>query len=394
VCSSDLIREVLAAIEKYWTFLPSSHQPPCWIKEGYDGLDPRDIAPCRNGLLHIPTRRLIASTPDFFVLNALDIDFIPKPPEPKNFLKFLNDLWPNDEDARRTIQEIFGYLLTGDTSLQKIFMLIGPRRSGKGTISHVIHNLLGRHNTSSPTLTKLTKNFGLADLIGKSAAIIPDARFSGKGENVAAVAERLLSISGGDLQTIERKYRVDWNGLLTTRFVIMSNELPKIEDASGTLTSRFIIIRMTESFYGREDKKLLGKLLPELPGILVWALDGHDRLRERGSFLQPESSSELLKEFEELSAGVGSFIDERCDVGLEFRISRGVLYSYWQQYCKDRGHTWQKTEEVFGRDLRAQLPKLGTVMVKNEDGKRERFHVGIRMKPEYDLKEGQNRRKY
>ena len=36
-----------------------------------------------------------------------------------------------------TLQEIFGYLLTSNTSQQKIFLIIGPPRSGKGTMVRI-----------------------------------------------------------------------------------------------------------------------------------------------------------------------------------------------------------------------------------------------------------------
>ena len=56
----------------------------------------------------------------------------------------------------------------------------------------------------------------------------------------------------------------------------MTNELPRIEDASGALSSRFIVLTLTQSFYGREDHSLLDRFIPELPGILLWALNGSD----------------------------------------------------------------------------------------------------------------------
>jgi putative DNA primase/helicase len=55
--------------------------------------------------------------------------------------------------------------LSGDTSLQKLLMVVGPKRSGKGTIGRVLTGLLGVHNTAAPTLASLTTNFGLAPLI-------------------------------------------------------------------------------------------------------------------------------------------------------------------------------------------------------------------------------------
>jgi putative DNA primase/helicase len=70
---------------------------------------------------------------------------------------------------------------------------------------------------------------------------------------------------------------------LRVRFLIISNELPKITDSSGALASRFVLVRLTESFEKREDPLLHDKLLPELPGILNWALEGETDWWPEGS---------------------------------------------------------------------------------------------------------------
>jgi phage/plasmid-associated DNA primase len=44
---------------------------------------------------------------------------------------------------------------------------------------------------------------------------------------------------------------------------------------------------------GRRDIKG-GKLLAELPGILLWAIEGWRRLNGRGHFVVPRSSRELV----------------------------------------------------------------------------------------------------
>ena len=61
-----------------------------------------------------------------------------------------------------TLQEEFGLFLTGDTRHQKIFLLVGPKRSGKGTIASVLDQLMGQTNVCGPTLSGLAQNFGLA----------------------------------------------------------------------------------------------------------------------------------------------------------------------------------------------------------------------------------------
>ncbi len=72
--------------------------------------------------------------------------------------------------------------------------------------------------------------------------------------------------------------------------MLISNELPWLTDASGALVSRLVILRFTESFYGREDQGLFDRLVAELPGILLWAMEGWRRLRERGHFVQPKTA--------------------------------------------------------------------------------------------------------
>jgi putative DNA primase/helicase len=61
-------------------------------------------------------------------------------------------------------------------------------------------------------------------------------------------------------------------------------------DASGALASRFIVITLQRSFYGKEDLGLTERLLGELPGIFNWAIAGWQQLQERGYFQQGGSN--------------------------------------------------------------------------------------------------------
>jgi putative DNA primase/helicase len=159
---------------------------------------------------------------------------------PEVWLRFLHDLWGDDKQTTSTLQEVFGYVIGGDTRQQKIFLIVGPKRSGKGTIARVLTGILGRHNVAAPTLAGIATNFGLQPLIDKPLGIVSDARLSGKTDR-SIVVERLLSISGEDSITVDRKYRDPWTGRLPTRFLILTNELPKLMDSSGALASRFIV---------------------------------------------------------------------------------------------------------------------------------------------------------
>ena len=304
------------------------------------------------------------------------------PPGTYRFHRFLKSLWTDeqsgviDDQSIATLQEIFGYLLAGVTRLQKIFMIIGPRRSGKGTIGRVLRQLLGLRNVCAPSLTSLERPFGRQVLIDTTLAILSDARL--KGRDTAVLVEELLSISGEDAKTISRKYLPDWTGMLKTRFLLLTNELPGMEDESGALASRFIVLALKISFYGREDSQLFDRLKPELPGILAWALDGWDRLNSRGYFVSPVASAGLIRQFEELNSPVGTFLDACCEVGPNFEEARSDVFSAWSVWCIDNGRDRPGTAQSFGRYLRSRLPRL-TVIRRQEGGLRRWYWQGLRL---------------
>ena len=335
-----------------------------------------DAIACRNGLLDPVSRKLTPHSPDFFNINALPFDYDPNAPiYPELWMKFLRDLFPggkgsDGQKARLCLQEIFGLMLTSDTSFQKIFMMIGPRRSGKGTIARILTQLLGKGNVASPTLNSLASHFGLAPLIDKRCAVIADARL-GPQTNAHTVAERLLSISGEDALTIDRKYRDAWTGRLVVRFLILSNELPGITDASGALSSRYVLLTLENSFYGNEDRKLADKLTGELPGILNWSFQGLERLRKRGHFEMPQASHEVIRQLEDLASPVGAFLREWCQRKPTCRIQVHELYDAYTKWCEIEGHK-AKANAWFGRDLRAAVPGL-----KARGQGHERFYDGI-----------------
>jgi putative DNA primase/helicase len=269
-------------------------------------------------------------------------------------------------------------------------MIVGPKRSGKGTIGRVLTAMIGKSNVANPTMASMTGEFGLWPLIDKLLAIISDARV-GKRADPSVVAERLLSISGEDGQTINRKNKSFWFGRLFVRFLILTNELPRIPDASGALASRFIVLLLTESFDGREDHELTDKLLTELPGILNWALAGLERLRDRGRFDMPQESIAAIRQLEDLASPVGAFLRDWCESAADARENVKTLFEAWRYYCEQHGLA-PGSSAIFGRNLSALRPGIRTT----GRGKK-RCYNGIRLSGEgfeqYEGARGERRRR-
>ncbi|MFG2640805.1 phage/plasmid primase, P4 family [Streptomyces sp. NPDC048370] len=363
---ADLL-EAVAAV----THLSSSTDAPAWL----GGAGNRNVVACRNGILDIRTRELHASTPAFFNLVSSPLDYNAQAPEPTEWLKFLKSLWPDDDQAIAVLQQWFGYVLSGRTDLQKALLLVGERRSGKGTIARVLTALIGKGHVASPTLASMATNFGLSTLIGTPLAIIGDARVPRTGAQ--QVVERLLSITGEDSLDVDRKYRDPWTGRLPSRIMILSNDLPSFADASGAVASRLVILTLTRSFLGKEDTGLEQRLIAELPSILTWALEGLDGLTQRGRFVEPSSSATAAALLAESVSPIRAFLDECCVKGPEHSVAIKTLYAAWRDWCTQTGRDHPGTEATFGTKLFSAVPALRRTRNRLPDGSRPWAYSGV-----------------
>jgi putative DNA primase/helicase len=381
--TTRLIADVVQAYASL-VMLAGDVEPPCW-KAGagaFSGPPPfpaHEVLACKNQLVHLPSLVqgrdcLLSATPRLFTLNALDYDFDPAAARPARWLEFLHRLWPDDEQSIETLQDWFGYFLTPDTRFQKILMMVGPPRSGRGTIARILRQLVSEGNVCGPTLSSLGTNFGLWPLLGKTVAVISDARISGRTDQ-AVVIERLLSISGEDALTVDRKNLPPVTTRLRARVVIITNELPNLMDASGALANRMILLQMLRSWLGREDTTLTDQLLAELPGILLWAIEGWHRVHTRGHFVQPAAGAEILGHLKDMASPVAQFVHECCTVQARLDVPKEDLYHAWVGWCLTVGRR-QTADSVFARDLYASCATV-TSSQPREDGERVRRYTGI-----------------
>jgi putative DNA primase/helicase len=133
---------------------------------------------------------------------------------------------------------------------------------------------------------------------------------------------------------------------------------------------------LVNTFYGQENHGLTQELMAELPGILVWAIDGLRRLRERGHFVQPKAVEDAVREMEDLASPVMAFVRECCQVGVGYRISVDELYDEWKHWCERDGRNSITIKQVFGRDLSAAVPGV----LRRRNSSMRAFYDGIRLR--------------
>ena len=169
-----LIAAVLDSIRAQ-TEVPPEKEAPCWLDEEAELLGeigelhaaPEDVIATRNGLVDVGAflsgrHCVLPATPKFFCTSAANFDFNAKGPNPSRWLAFLNELWSHDPASIDTLQEWAGYVVMRRTELQKILLVVGPPRAGKGTIAKVLTELAGPASTAAPKLSDFAQTFGLS----------------------------------------------------------------------------------------------------------------------------------------------------------------------------------------------------------------------------------------
>ena len=314
----------------------------------------------RNGSLDIETGEFRESSPELFVLNPLPYEYEPNAGSPVRFMQFLGEIWPDDPLSHDLLQEMFGYLISGETNMQKIFTLIGVRRGGKGVVGRLMKAIIGGHAMAGTTLRGVSENFGMQGLLDKKVWLIADARV-GKHIDQATVVERLLTISGEDVLNVPRKGQTDWTGTLGVRTVLMSNVMPMLFEPSGALLARLVTLNFSVSFEGKEDIYLEQKLLNEISGIVNWALVGLARLRRNTRFTECEATVAMKDEFEQLSNPLHGFTGVVVGEKFDSEAVCADVFALWNSFRNSEGILIGSSKQSFGHLLKTVYPNVRKV---------------------------------
>jgi putative DNA primase/helicase len=160
--TTRVVSNALQALQSMVRLDPDA-SPPEWIGEGPRPFPAEEVLIANNGLLHLQSYLqgredcIVPHTSALFSTRAaLGYDVSLQAPDPQTWLTFLSQLWPGDEQSIECLQEWCGYLLTQDTWLQKILLMVGPRRGGKGTIGRVLRSLVGAEATNQGKMARLS----------------------------------------------------------------------------------------------------------------------------------------------------------------------------------------------------------------------------------------------
>jgi len=273
---------------------------------------------------------------------------------PERWLQFLEQAFGNDDDKEQKVmflQEWFGYCLSRSLNFHKALVLYGDGGNGKSVLLDTLAALV-------PKVTRLEwSEFGeqrglerLADSWVNCSTEISFRETSATTGIKKAVAQEVL--------TANPKYKKPFDFTPKAKLTFATNGLPNIDDTSNGVFRRLVVLTLNNSFVGREDWELQGKLYKELPGIFIWAVNGLQRLKAQNRFTDVPSNVAELKEYRASVNSLQSFYEDGLVMKENEEMTFNQFYNAYCLYCTESNN------RPFARNkMRGLIKTLGLPLV-------------------------------
>lgn len=354
-----------------------------------------DLIAVENGILNLKTKELLDFSPNYRFFNKLPVKYVPGI-ECKKIIKFLTEVLESVEDLQ-VIQELFGFLLVREYFIEKSFFFWGTGRNGKSKLMTLIKNFLGNANCVEISLQTLEKDqFALSELFKKLANLSGDLSHEAL-ENTG----NFKKLTGRDLISASRKFKVMIHFINYGKLIFAGNEIPETKDLTPAFFLRWIILKFPYIFLPpkdietipeekRENVRLQNPHIiedicddKELSGLLNWALQGLERLRDKKEFSYSKSTAEVEKQWKRTSSSVQGFLMDCCivnpnDTSKSNMMTKEQFAGVYADYCKKNSFREQSNQ-----DICEIMRKHGIESDRASfDGVQKRVWLGIKFKQE------------
>lgn len=273
------------------------------------------------------------------------------------------------------LARVAGLCLTGDATVQELFIPWGGGANGKSVFFDTLTAMLGDYAGTAPDslLTVRAQSehpTEIADLCGKRCVVASET------EQGAKLRVQLVKRLTGDMTIKGRFMRQDYFEFPRThKLILVTNNKPQINETTNAVWRRVRLIPFTVTIPPDErDPQLLLKLQAEWPGILNWCLRGCLDWQANG-MQTPDEVKVATAEYQQEQDQLSEFIAERCHVDPHAYVCRNEILAAYQAWAKAAGINPPLDRNSFYDSLR-RVPGVGETM-KRRDGAPTRVFTGI-----------------
>ena len=278
------------------------------------------------------------------------------------------------------MQEFIGYCLIPSNKGQRMMVIKGSGGEGKSQIGVVLSRLFGC-NMKDGSIGKISENrFARADLENRLLMVDDDLNM-----NALPKTNYIKSIVTAEAKMdVERKGIQSYQSNIYARFLCFGNgALTALYDHSDGFWRRQLVLTTKDRPANREDDPFLVEALSaELEGILLWCLEGLQRLlRNSYKFTVSPKAAANLETIKRNSNNVLDFLDSEgyFRYKADFSISSRDLYEIYKLWCEDNAchpvSAARLSSEVSQNAVRLNLEPTNNIYLPG--GRRVRGFMGI-----------------
>ena len=334
----------------------------------------------RNGTINLETLQLQPHNPDDLITNYSNTEYI-QGAKSALWEKFLNDILVTesgytDKDLVSFVQKMYGYTLTGNPELERMFILYGATtRNGKGTLTASILNVFGTYQrTMLPTTlqARATDSAKASEDIARLAT----CRLVSCSETPQGMifdAALLKTLTGNDIMTARRLFENSFEFKPKFSIFMNTNHLPKVIDTTIFDSDRVNIIPFNRHFSADErDETLKAKLAADesKTAILNWLIEGLQKYRSE-SLKLPMNVSIATRMYEKNNDKLMTFLDETYLPAKEgeYKLTLTACYEDYKQWCDSCGYSAEGRNK-FADKLRGKQLLLEKATIDGKTAKR------------------------
>ena len=293
-------------------------------------IEPYEV-PVGNGVIDIRSMALRDHRADDMLQACIQVAYVPKA-QCGELMKCLDTYFGGDYDGQEKIdalQEFFGYCLMPHARYKKALLCVGESDCGKSTIPFLLRTLFGSSNVASVGVEDMDDPRKRAPLLGKLVNLLTeltsDAMIADGGFKTLVSTEEPIQF--------DPKFLPPVMDVPICKHVIVTNTLPTINDRSRGTFNRLLVIKFERVIpKAEQDTEVWDRLAQQMRGVLLWALEGAQRLYHASGRFTKAGDREVEQYRTDQSPLLG-FIADECEEGEDHKAPLPELRQRYSQWC-------------------------------------------------------------
>jgi putative DNA primase/helicase len=317
----------------------------------------------KNGTLDLRTGELRASRPEDLITKLAPVEYKPDATAPR-FERFLEEIFPGDEELRGFVRRFAGYTLTGSTDERCLAILHGAGKNGKSTLVELLRYVMGDYARGTDVETVLAKKY---QGVGNDVAALKGARFVSTSEidrGRRFAESKVKQLTGSDTVTARFLFAEPFDFKPEFKLWISTNNKPEIQGTDNAIWDRIRLIPFGVRFEGESvDLQLPQRLRDEAAGVLAWMVRGCAEWQAEG-LGTPAAVTVATDEYRAEMDTFAAFVADECVQGPAYSVMVDTLYNTYTSWSYDNDedplNRRKFNTEMRGRGFKQEQVSSGT----------------------------------